>query len=325
MPTPSSAVLVGCVLTAFILSSATVRAAKTDAGVQSAPGTPQLKSGDYVWHPEISPLGPVVIIVSLPDQVLNVYRNGVRIGSSTMSSGKPGHSTPTGVFTILQKNVRHSSNIFKGASMPFMERLTWSGVAMHAGNLPGFPASHGCVRMPVDFARKLYSVTIDGTTVIITDHKLALVTNTIPSLFFGTVHGEIAQPAKALLLPVNASSGAVSIVISSADGAAYIYRNGIEIGRALVGGLHGMKGLFVYSALNDVDEEGRRSWFSMAALGGRAPNMKGLLKQLSIDRNFLASVRALITPGTTLILTDAPVSFTIHRNSAFDIFMISSW
>jgi hypothetical protein len=318
--TTSSAAIVGCALIAFTFSEVSVRATNTGKGQKTSPFTHHLKSGEYAWHPEISPLGPVVIIVSLPDQVMNVYRNGVRIGCSTISSGMPGHSTPTGVFTILQKNIKHSSNIFKEASMPFMERLTWSGVALHAGNLPGFPASHGCVRMPVDFSRKLYAVTIDGTTVIITDQRLALVTNTTPSLFFGTAHGEIPQPAMPLLVSENASSGPVSIVISSADGVAYIYRNGIEIGRAVVGGLNGMKGLYVYSALNDVDAEGRRSWFSTAALGGRAPNIRGLLKQVSIDRNFLNSVRALITQGTTLILTDAPVSFNIHRNSAFDVF-----
>jgi hypothetical protein len=86
------------------------------------------------WHPEVAPTGPVVILVSLPDQLLYVYRNGVRIGRSTVSTGKPGKSTPTGVFTVLQKKVRHESSIYKGAQMPHMQRLTWTGVAMHAGN-----------------------------------------------------------------------------------------------------------------------------------------------------------------------------------------------
>ena len=82
------------------------------------PLTPNLKPGEYVWHPEISPAGPVVIIVSLPDQVMFVYRNGVRVGCSTVSSGAQGHRTPIGVFTVLQKKVRHESSIYKGAKMP---------------------------------------------------------------------------------------------------------------------------------------------------------------------------------------------------------------
>ena len=117
-----------------------------------APFTPQFKPGDYVWHPEVSPAGPVVVLVSLPDQVMYVYRNGVRIGRSTVSTGTAGHRTPTGVFTVLQKKVDHESSIYKGAKMPNMQRLTWTGIAMHAGQLPGYPASHGCVRLPEDFA-----------------------------------------------------------------------------------------------------------------------------------------------------------------------------
>jgi L,D-transpeptidase catalytic domain len=131
-------------------------------GREVAPFTRVLKPGDYVWYPKVAPAGPVVILVSLPDQLLYVYRNGVRIGRSTASTGKPGKRTPTGVFTVLQKKVRHESSIYKGAQMPHMQRLTWTGVAMHAGNLPGYPASAGCVRLPVDFAANLYSVTTMG-------------------------------------------------------------------------------------------------------------------------------------------------------------------
>ena len=118
------------------------RAAEMTKGQPVAPFTPQIKQGEYVWLPEVSPAGPVVLIVNLPEQLLYVYRNGVRIGRSSISSGKPGHRTPTGVFTILQKNVKHVSTIYKGASMPYMERLTWGGVALHAGNVPGYPAAH---------------------------------------------------------------------------------------------------------------------------------------------------------------------------------------
>ena len=128
-----------------------------------------LQNGDYIWKPEISPSGPVLIIVSTPDQLLYVYRNGIRIGRSTVSTGRPGHRTPAGVFTILQKQVDHYSTIYHGASMPFMERLTWGGVALHGGDLPGFADSHGCIRLPLKFAKLLYTITDKGTTVMVTD------------------------------------------------------------------------------------------------------------------------------------------------------------
>ena len=128
-----------------------------------------LKPGEFEWHPEAAPEGPVAVIASLPDQLVHVYRNEVRIGRSTCSTGKPGHSTPTGIFTILQKDAHHHSSTYNNAPMPNMNRLTWSGVALHAPNLPGCPASHGCVRLPLEFSKLLFSVTHVGTPVIIAD------------------------------------------------------------------------------------------------------------------------------------------------------------
>src|ERR1700737_710797 len=165
--------------------------------------TPELKPGDYVWHPEVSPAGPVVVFVSLPDQVVYVYRNGVRIGRSTVSTGKSGKPTPTGVFTVLQKKVHHESSIYKGAKMPHMQRLARTGTAQHAGHLPGYPASAGCVRLPVDFAAKLYTVTTLGTTVIIADNRSAPSQSTQPGLLFSgktgatQASGFVWAPAKA--------------------------------------------------------------------------------------------------------------------------------
>src|SRR5512140_1513111 len=119
------------------LSIAASRASEFTQGREIAPLTPQFKAGDYVWKPELSPRGPVVVVVSLPEQSMFVYRNGVRIGRSTVSTGAEGHETPTGVFTIRQKKVDHESSIYKGAKMPYMQRLTWDGIALHVGRLPG--------------------------------------------------------------------------------------------------------------------------------------------------------------------------------------------
>jgi hypothetical protein len=132
-----------------------------------------LKPGEFTWNPDASPDGPVAIIVSLPEQRVYVYRNGIEIAVSTCSTGKPGHETPTGVFTILEKDKHHHSSTYNNAPMPNMNRLTWSGVALHAGQLPGYPASHGCVRLPMDFSAKLFTVTHLGTPVIIANAKSA--------------------------------------------------------------------------------------------------------------------------------------------------------
>jgi len=153
----------------LLLAPPLAGAANFTKGKEVAPFPKELKPGDYVWHPEISPTGPVVVVISIPDQQLYVFRNGVRIGRSTVSTGTKKNKTPTGVFTILQRKVDHESSIYKGAKMPHMQRLTWDGIAIHAGRLPGYPASHGCVRLPLAFAERLYAETERGMLVVIAD------------------------------------------------------------------------------------------------------------------------------------------------------------
>jgi lipoprotein-anchoring transpeptidase ErfK/SrfK len=103
----------------------------------------RLKAGEYMWAPDVAPEGAVLLVVSLARQRAVLYRNGLPIAISTVSSGRPGHATPTGIFTVLQRRVEHYSNLYNNAPMPYMQRLTWDGIAMHAGKLPGYPASHG--------------------------------------------------------------------------------------------------------------------------------------------------------------------------------------
>ena len=128
-----------------------------------------LKPGSFSWTPERSPSGPVVMVVSLPEQRMHVYRGGVRIAVTTVSTGIKGRDTPPGSYEILQKQLMHHSNLYDDAPMPFMQRITWDGLALHAGRLPGHPASHGCVRLPRAFAEKLYGVTKLGARVIISE------------------------------------------------------------------------------------------------------------------------------------------------------------
>jgi lipoprotein-anchoring transpeptidase ErfK/SrfK len=128
-----------------------------------------LDPGEFVWHPERATSGSVEIVVSIPRQVAYVYRGGTLIAATTVSTGRPGHATPTGTFPILEKDRDHHSNRYNDAPMPFMQRLTWDGVALHAGVIPGHPASHGCVRLPLAFARNLYGITQVGAVVHIID------------------------------------------------------------------------------------------------------------------------------------------------------------
>jgi hypothetical protein len=315
------------ILTALILSTPLIAsAAGHTKGRVVQPFTSEFKPGDYLWHPEISPTGPVVVIVSLPEQKMYVYRNGVRIAQSTVSTGTKGHPTPTGMFTILQKKVRHESNIYKGAKMPHMQRLTWTGIAMHAGRLPGYPASHGCVRLPVDFAEKLYSVTQNGTSVIITDDKFAPGETAEPGRLLSGQTGVSSMPPQASgkfeWHPEKAPTGPVSIILSTADRQVYVYRNGIEIGRAALSmtGVDQSLGSHVYSALDKSDSDGRREWLSTSSFGNAAaPDIKLLAKRVTFPPGFLEQARAAVSPGATLIITDVHVSDQTQSGPGFYI------
>lgn len=126
-----------------------------------------LKPGQFVWEPRESYEGPMKIVVILDIQRIYVFQNDKLLGFSTISSGKKGKETPTGYFNILQKNIDHKSNLYSNAPMPYMQRLTWDGIAMHGGQLPGYPASHGCIRLPHPFAKALFGATQMNQEVVV--------------------------------------------------------------------------------------------------------------------------------------------------------------
>jgi len=130
-------------------------------------GDKVLKPGQYVWRDIPEAAGPERVIVSLSDQLAYFYRGSTLVAVSTISSGKPGRDTPTGIFSILDKRPMYRSKKYDNAAMPWMQRIDQYGIALHAGFNPGVPASHGCVRLPSAFAKKLYSVTDLGTPVYI--------------------------------------------------------------------------------------------------------------------------------------------------------------
>ena len=134
-------------------------------------------------EPQVALKGPLLITISIAAQQLSIYDNGVLIARSPISTGIRGHPTPLGVFSVISKEKWHRSNLYSAAPMPYMQRITWSGIALHAGILPGHPASHGCIRLPNDFAIRLYQLSKRGTRVIIARDDVQPVGIANPHLF----------------------------------------------------------------------------------------------------------------------------------------------
>lgn len=158
--------VVFAIAVATALISSPVLAGEAPIAIEDAAAT--LGPNKFVWS-DPGTADPVTVVVSLPQQQAFVYRGGALVAATSVSTGKDGNETPLGVYPILQKNEKHRSNLYDDAPMPFMQRLTWDGIALHAGRNPGFPDSHGCVRLPAAFAKRLFGVTDLGTTVVVTD------------------------------------------------------------------------------------------------------------------------------------------------------------
>ncbi|MDO9061424.1 MAG: L,D-transpeptidase family protein, partial [Bradyrhizobium sp.] len=146
----------------------------------------------------VKPQGPVLIAISIERQTLKVYDANGFFAETPISTGMKGHPTPMGVFSIIQKHKLHHSNIYSGAPMPFMQRITWSGIAMHAGVLPGYPASHGCIRMPMAFAARIWNWTKMGARVVVTPGEITPARFAHPLLAAQKV---VPQPPSAVLEP----------------------------------------------------------------------------------------------------------------------------
>lgn len=305
-------------------------------GTPTGKPTGKLKPGEYWWAPVVSPTGPVMVIVSIPLQSMHVYRNGILVGRSSVSTGSEGHGTPSGVFTILEKQETYRSKKYKNAPMPEMQRLTWTGICMHSGQLPGYPASHGCVRMPYDFAKLLFSLTTKGGTVVIGDAKtmqphlaanpglLLAPKDFTPEMLKTLARGEYDWR------PERSPAGPITILASAADRALYVYRNGEPIGRAAIEiDGDGPLGGHVFSMLDGVTEKPSwwapnrpaRRWTTVSTdEAGRNISFDDLGKRVHFNPEFAAKLYDVIAPGTTIIVTDMPAvrkpnrDFTILNN-----------
>jgi len=152
-----------------------VRAA-SHSGYRASEPKKDVGFGDY-------PKGPLQLVVNIGTQRVTLYSNGVRVAQGPVSTGMPGHPTPHGVFSIIEKDRYHHSNLYSGAPMPYMQRITWSGVAIHEGVLPGHPASHGCIRTSHDFAQKLWPITKLGVRFLVTTTEVTPSDFSHPKLF----------------------------------------------------------------------------------------------------------------------------------------------
>ncbi|TWI04984.1 L,D-transpeptidase-like protein [Luteimonas cucumeris] len=298
---------------------------------QSSPvGTPpsQLKPGEWIWDGNELTAGPIAVVVSLTEQRAYVYRNGLLIGVSTVSTGKKGHETPTGVFTILQKDKDHHSSLYNNAPMPYQQRLTWGGIALHAGGLPGYPESHGCVHLPTEFARQLFVATHMGMTVVISEE--------------GKSPREVVHPG--VLTPIQADSGAdgiqprltsnepfrwrpelaptgpLSILLSGADRRVIVLRNGVEIGRARIDIRDpevplGTRVLIVKNGSIEGDNEALPGtaiprWTAIDVPGRSDAGTTlaaGQVNRIILPKQFASLVYPLLVPGVTMLVTDGSV------------------
>lgn len=277
-----------------------------------------MKPGEFFWDLERAPQGPVVIIVSLPAQRLYVYRNGELVAVSTTSTGKPGHETPTGVFTILQKDKDHHSSIYNNASMPYTERLTWSGVALHAGNLPGYPTSHGCVHLPLAFAKDLFGITGLGTTVIIADSHSGPADLLHPGLLL-PADAESEAVAETIMtggntadVPVGSDTGTPAAVIASAaDGRIYVMETGALTFEGPITIADGAPIGHTLYVMKTPQDGGGAQWIAVryeTDSGAEAPDAPTTdpLHRISADADVRQHLAALFVPGSTLLVTQDP-------------------
>ncbi len=260
-----------------------------------------LEAGDFLWAPELAPAGPVTVMINRRTQRLIVYRNAIPIGISTVSTGRPSHRTPTGMFTVLQKRQVHFSSTYNNAPMPYMQRLTSRGIALHGGELPGYPASHGCIRLPHQFAQLLFGVTRIGTPVVITDRPA------MPRLGLSTdanaANRELARHSNAgpmIWEPQRGREGPVTLVASIADSRILVIRGGHIIGSAPLTA----PSLQTLTAFVLTTAGSNPQWHRIALTGqpGGEAGIPDPLGLVSLEQPFRAAIEPLLVQGTTMLL-----------------------
>ncbi|EXI75680.1 MAG: L,D-transpeptidase catalytic domain protein [Candidatus Accumulibacter sp. SK-11] len=297
----------------------------------------QLRNGEFTWAPQLAPSGPIVVLVSLEEQRAYTYRNGLLIGIASVSTGKPGYETPNGVFQTFLKDKDHHSTKYHNAAMPYTQKITQDGVALHAGGVPGYPESHGCVHLPSEFARLLFDAAPTGMTVVISKAGAAPEEFRHPPFLSPvTDHGELAQQrhlsaeASYRWQPQQSLQGPLSILLSRYDERVLVLRNGVEIGRAKVAFRNPRKpvGSHVFVAKEGGQSSGlfEHQWVGVGLVGHMSdantrPDPQ-VVNEITIPADFAALLAPEIRPGTTLMVVDAPV---LEHTTGLDMAVLSSF
>ena len=305
------------------LSAIFVLAASLAVANEVDPDPAKLKHGEFIWHPEIAPSGPLVLLVSLDEQRAYVYRNGIAVGVTTISSGRFGHRTKPGLFTILQKKVIAYSNLYDNAPMPYMERLTWDGIALHGGVLPGYPASHGCIRLPQRFAKKLFEVTKLGVVVVVADSKSAPESMVHPAMLVplasdGSARAPLPDGTTFWSDPPEVV-GPVSILVTLHNRSVFVFRNGELIASTtfaadeppFIGGsiLYVMSEGMDYSPSPLDPSRPKHLWtaYPIATRSNPAPRTD-VPASFRLPADFARRMYDVLVPGTTILVTDMPAT-----------------
>ena len=277
-----------------------------------------VKAGRFFWNPDAAPSGAVVALVNIPKQQLYLYRHGILIGVSSVSTGKRGYGTPAGIFTVLEKDRFHRSRTYDNAPMPYANRLTWDGVALHAGHVTGTPVSHGCIRLPAQFARLLFSVSTKGMTVIVLGYESQAFRLSHPVMVLPTDSKDNAVLSMLDLSSTeafrwqseNGQEGAISLVMNKASQLFLVYRNGIEIGRSKISlpaaetnwGTHA----FIMQANQNTDTNPffNHHWTAMNQHEDNTLFNAAFFEQMNIPADFSNALNGILTAGATLLITD---------------------
>lgn len=272
-----------------------------------------LKAGQFIWKGDAIPAGPTVAEINIAQQRIYLYRNGVLIGLSTVSTGKRGHRTPTGTFSVLSRIRHHRSRKYNNAPMPYTHHINRTGIAIHAGRLPGYPASHGCIRLPTGFAKRFFKSSALGMPVIISRGNKSTKTTAaeIKSNLLSIEESFRWQPEKE-------SFGAISILMSKADQRLLVYRNGVEIGRAKILLTEENKSFGSHAYLLHqsesvetnpfLDNNATSAWVAIG-LSGHAKQIGTLfesdvLQNIQIPPDFLTAISPVLKAGASLYITD---------------------
>jgi hypothetical protein len=317
---------------------------------------------------EEHPQGPFQIVVEIARQEVELYGQNGFIARAPISTGMPGHPTPLGVFTVLSKAKWHQSNIYSGAPMPYMQRITWSGVAMHAGPRPGYPASHGCIRLPEDFAVWLFHTTKVGARVIVTREPAPPVEFENAKLFVPTTFAGdtttvamstppappagAAQPVAAVIVadatdkiapPAEQKPGApprpISVFVSRKQGKVFVRQGFTELFDmpVTIADADRPLGTHVYTAMALKDDGRALRWNVISIPSGYAHNKakrRGksadaetepqaastaaeALDRLTLPPEAIEKISALISPGSSLIVSDNPLSDETDADTDF--------